>query len=76
MATVRNPTAFPLLCLPLLEVIDPDEEVECSSEVAAQVSRAVFIVTDDEPRATPVRKAAARGSKVVETTEAPEVETR
>lgn len=48
MATVTNPSPYPLFCVPLGRVLDPDEMVEVTEAVAELVSQAVFEVESSE----------------------------
>lgn len=80
MPIVTNPSNFNLYCEPADTEIRARDSITVSDEVAAKVSRCVFVVIDAVPatpeKATPTRKTTTRGAKAVEVTEAPEVETR
>ena len=76
MPYVSNPSAFNLYCEPLDTEIRAGGRVAATEEQAAKVSRCVFVIIEEEPSATPVRRAAKRGSRVAEVTDSPEVETR
>jgi hypothetical protein len=81
MATVHNPSATSLFCVALHDCIDAGATVEVSDEVAAKVSRNIFVVTEDKPAAPEpppvVRKTVTRGGQPqVEVSEAPVHEER
>ena len=80
MPTLHNPAEFRLFCSRLGRVLDADERVEITAQEAADLADgAVFIVESEpepEPSAAPVRKRATRGSKRIEVTASPQVETR
>lgn len=90
MATVKNPTRWPLFSHVLRQSIDPGKTIRnvdqtlaeeaCSSGVfvlgADRGAKAEPVVEAEEASATPVRRAVKKGSKVVEETGAPKAETR
>lgn len=79
MATIKNPTRWPLWCHPIQQEIGPGQVVTgLTDEVAAEATRTdVFLLVVDalpeesEPDGTPERKTVVRGAQEVEVTTAP-----
>jgi hypothetical protein len=77
MATVKNPTQWPLFSHPLRQSIDPGQTVRNIDQALAEEACAsgVFELGADRS-AAPERRVTKKGSKLVEETGAPKAETR